>query len=228
MAQGGKPENQKEEAPSNRMPKLADFAYDEVKYEQAMTNWVQENAAAASRKVSSENSQANAEREVAEKTSEAVNGHYQRVDELVTKSNIAPEVYQAADTAVRKVVESVLPQNGDTVTDGIIARLGEGSEKVIYFLGRNSGKRGEFERLLRDDPSGISAAMMLGQLKNDLSAGKKRGSNAPKPSDQLGGDAGGSESGSKLKREYENASDLQTRISLKRKAKQSGVDVSGW
>ena len=228
----GKSEGNQEQmaqAPAkNRMPRLADFAYNEDRHEEAMANWIQQNAVAASQRGSSENSQAEAQAKAAEKTEKAVDDHYLRVNELVKKSNIAPEVYTAADTSVRQIVESVVPNGGDVITDGIIARLGSGSEKVIFNLGRNKVKREQFHKLLVEDPSGIAAAMMLGELKTSLLGGKSRGSNAPKPSGQLNGDGGGSTSTSKLKRQYEKAGDVQTRFNLKREAKNKGIDVSGW
>ena len=227
--QGGNSGGQKQQeaAAKNRMPKLRDFSYNEDEFEEAMGKWVQQSAVSATSNASNETSQAEAKRLAQERSVKAIDDHYLRVDELVTKSNIAPEVYQAADTAVRRVVESVLPNSGDVITDELIARLGEGSEKVIYHLGRNTAKREQFGQLLREDSTGLSAAMMLGQLKIDLSGQAKRGSNASPPSGQLNGDASGS-SGGNLKRKYENAKDVQTRFDIKRQAKGKGIDVSGW
>ncbi len=226
LDQGGS--QQEKDQGSPKMPRLADFNYVEEDFEKAMQSWVQQNAVAATQKVNSETSQVEAKKAAAEKVRSDVDNHYLRAEELAKKSGISEEVYAAADTEVRKTVEAVIPNGGEAVTDGLISRLGEGSEKVIYFLGRNQAKRAEFEKCLRDDPSGISAAMMLGQLKTDLGASRKKSSSAPAPSDRIQGDQGESQASSKLKRQYEATDDLQTRIDLKRSAKAKGIDVSGW
>lgn len=224
---------QQSPAQQNRMPRLSDFGYDEDKHEAAMARWVQSQSAAALQVTSRKQVESEARRQVIEKTERAVDDHYQRASELITKANIDPEVYRAADTEVRRAVEEVFPEMGDPITDAIIARLGEGSEKVVYYLGRNKSKKAEFVASLREDPSGVAAAIMLGTLKSQIAGSGNRVSNANKPSTQLNGDAGGSEAASKLKRKYtaasgNDAASVQKRINIKREAKAQGIDVSGW
>lgn len=221
-AQQGNPESNSQSQPS-RMPKLIDFDYDEKRYEAAMTAWVRQTSSSANQEESEANSQAEAQ----QKAKKALDEHYQRVDELTTQFKISDEVYQKADTDFRQAVEDIIPNAGDTITDSLIVRLGKGAERVIFHLGRNPSKLEKFKNLLREDSSGISASMMLGELRTEL-VSKKRESRAAKPSAKLNGDASSSGSGSKLKRKYENTEDLQTRINIKREAKLQGIDVSGW
>ena len=231
-------QNQQQQTPSqermpNRMPRLEDVGYDQDRYEVAMARWVQSQTAQTLQQVTTNQSQTEAKQQVIAKTEKAVDDHYQRASSLITEANIDPEVYKTADTSVRLAVEEVFPEMGDSITDGIIARLGEGSEKVMYFLGRNKAKKAEFIASLREDPSGVGAAIMLGALKSQVAGSNNRVSNANKPSTQLNGDAGRSEAASKLKRKYTAASGndaaaVQKRINIKRDAKAQGVDVSGW
>ena len=217
--------NQRPSAPV-KMPMLSEFGYREADYQAAMRKWVQQEAAATHQNIAKETSQTEAQRRAYEQSQKSLDDHYARAGKLVEKANIEPEVYQKADTAVRNAVESVLPNGGDTITDGLIARLGEGSEKVIFFIGRNSAKQVELIESLRNDPSGISAAIMLGQLKTKLST-QNRDSGAPSPGSKVNGDGSGGVNVNKLKRKYESG-DVQTRINIKRQAKKDGVDVSGW
>ena len=214
-------------AQKRSMPKSGDFDY-EADYEKAMETWIDgrmEAKTVATTQVSSERDAKNAAQQ---KTEKAVDDHYLRASELVKGSDIDPDVFSDADLKVRQAVESVLPDNGDAITDGIIARLGKGSEKVMFYLGRNRAKRAEFVELLREDKTGMSAMIYLGELKSTVAMPKNRVSNAPAPGTQLNGDGGGSETSLKEKKKYEAATDLQSRINIKRAAKKRGLDVSNW
>lgn len=212
-----------------KVPKLSDFGYDEERYNVALANWVQQQNAASSQQQAQKAQEQEQIRETQRKLNEAVDNHYTRANDLVRKANIDPEVYRKADSEVRKAVDSVIPNGGDSITDGLIQRLGDGSEKVLYYLGRNKSKLDLFVNKLREDPSGVSASIMLGQLQSEVIGSTNRGSNAPSPSRQLSGDGGSKESASALKRKYQRAGDdIQKRIDIKREAKRNGIDVSGW
>ena len=171
--------------------------------------------------------------EAKQNLTKAVDAHYMRADQLVTQSGIAPEKYQQADTIVRQALDSVFPEAGDGVVDSLIARMGEGSEKVIFNLGVNAARRTELLQHLRDDPSGIAAAVFLGDLKGKLAAPAKRQSQAPAPGKgNLNGDGKG-EGGKKraLLKKYREAhkkNDGQSAFNAKKEAKALGIDVSKW
>lgn len=210
------------------MPKSGDFDY-EADYEKAMEVWIDNRMDAKSATNTQVNSDRDAKTAEQQKTEKAVDDHYLRANDLVKNSDIDPDVFSAADLAVRQAVESVLPENGDAVTDGIISKLGKGSEKVMYYLGRNASKRAEFVEKLREDKSGLTAAIFLGNIQNDVGKPNKRVSNAPAPGTKLNGDVSGGESALKSKKAYEAAGDdVQARIDIKRAAKKKGVDVSNW
>ena len=170
--------------------------------------------------------------EAEQKANEELDSHYARAHALVQKSGIKPERYQEADTIVRKTLEERFPGSGEKVTDSLIARLGEGSEKVIFNLGVNKERMNTFLGKFDSDPSGLSSAMYLESLKAKLGAGGNTRSNAPPPPHQLGGD-GKPDGGQKraLLKAYRTAHskrDGQAAWAAKKKAKAAGIDVSEW
>tara|TARA_R110000803_G_scaffold166755_2_gene230023 strand:- start:5479 stop:6615 length:1137 start_codon:yes stop_codon:yes gene_type:complete len=165
-------------------------------------------------------------------TNRAVDEHYVRADVLVQKSGIAPEKYQQADTLVRQALEASFPDAGDAIVDSLIARLGPGSEKVIFNLGVNKARREELIAKFTEDSSGIAAAIYLGDLKAQLAVPGRKSSTAPKPAAHVGGD-GKPEGGQKraLLKAYRSAhtkSDGQAAFNIKKKAKAAGIDTSEW
>ena len=88
-------------------------------------------------------------------------------------------MYQNSDLAVRQAIESVLPNQGDLVADQLISRLGDGSEKVMFYLGRNAAAKEKLKSALSNDPTGISAALYLGEVKRDIASPTKRKTRAP-------------------------------------------------
>lgn len=166
----------------------------------------------------------------------AVNDHYDRAANLLQETGIDAELYQNADVSVREAVNAVMKGKGDQVTDQLIANMGVGSEKVVYFLGRNPSALAEFKALLAEDSSGIKASIYLGTKKAELTKPQRMRSNAPPPPSELpGGDAQGGVDGhidaSNAKRKYDaahKAGKTGEAIKIKFKAKRSGVDTSGW
>lgn len=160
-----------------------------------------------------------------------VDEHYNRAAELTKTSGISADVYRQADQNVRQAVESVMPNMGDGITDALIAKIGNDSEKVVYFLGRNKAKLLEFEKALRSDTTGIEAAMMLGEIKRDLTSQTKRKSNAPTPAPSLQGNESTSPKSAGLLRKYKeahNSNNAQKAFEIKRQAKAAGVNTREW
>lgn len=215
-------------------PKRDDFVDsdepDEAYFE-ALTDWKLEkqkaSQAAENATVETQrNQQANAL-----KISQGVDAHYERAAELSEKSDIKPEAYQAADMAFRQAVDSVFPQAGDAIADGLISMLGKGSEKVMFSLGVNSQKRSEFISRLKEDPNGLKAMAYLGELKAELNAPKKRKSTAPQPAADTKGDASESSNIKALKKKYAAASksgNQQEAFNIRMKGRAAGANVNEW
>jgi hypothetical protein len=191
--------------------------------------WNQKNAESQAEKAAQDAERKRIER--MQEVSQGVDEHYQRAVTLAEESGISAEMYQSADYRVRQAVDDVFEGAGDTIADALISNLGKGSERVFYNLGVNKTRLSELQSLLRTDPSGIKAAVFLGELKHDLTAPKKRQSNAPRPAPQADGDAAVTQSAKALKSKYDKAhakGDSQTAFNAKREAKQAGVDTSKW
>lgn len=171
-----------------------------------------------------------------QKLTEVVDSHYERAATLVKESDIKPEIYKAADTTVRKAVEEITPNLGDVIVDHVISILGEGSEKVLYYLGRNKAALAKFQSLLASDKSGLKAAVYLGQekqrLTNPITTNSiKPRSNAPNPATNIKGDEKITGAEARFKKKYDAAhskSNLQEAYNAKKEARAAGVDVSGW
>jgi hypothetical protein len=214
-------------------PKREDYDFDDDRYDAALDDWHDKRTDARFATNQSGAAQAAAQTQAAQQLDQAVDDHYQRAAKLAEESGITPELYQNADTVVRQTIESVLPNMGDVVTDNMIARLGEGSEKVMFFVGRNKAAQEKLRSSLVTDPTGISAAIYLGELKRDVVQPAKRVSRARKPATQIQGDEGGSAKGDakKLKETYHSAHKRgqgQTAYNAKKTAKAAGIDVSDW
>jgi len=213
-----------------KRPRLNDFESDED-YEDAMDAWEDSRLTNAVTTLTSKKDTEEKIDAANKRVMDAVDGHYARADKLVKDNSIKPEVYKAADTAVRKVIDVVMPKQGDAVADSLIAILGDGSEKTMFYLGRNKTALNEFRSILQDDPTGLSAAVFLGKISNQLSNSKRRNSNAPAPAANVNGDVqGGAKSGA-LKKKYDAAhkkGNISEAFKLKRQAKAAGHDTKIW
>lgn len=219
----------REETPSVKpMPTLEQHGYDEAKFQKALQDWMTDNAQHVTKSTLEQERQAQRQSQQRQALETAVDSHYQRAAKLAQEADISAEVYQASDLAVRQAIEDVLPGAGDSVTDELIARLGEGSEKVMFSLGRNTSKREILKAKLAEDPSGLTASIYLGELKGRLATPSKKTSKAPPPAKRPEGGKTGTGTEDKLRRQYQKETDIQKRLDMRRKARKAGIDVTDW
>ena len=214
-------------AQAGPVPTLEQCDYDEQKYQQAMQQWV---SGTVQRQINTAQ-QSQQQQKAQVQFQQDVDSHYERAAQLAQQHGIKPEIYQQTDLDVRSAIESVRPGQGDAIADALIAHLGEGSEKVMYFLGRNPGKLAEFKNQLASDPSGLKASVYLGMLKGSALSPPKKASNAPKPATRINGDSKSSANGTALYKSYQAADkkgDVQAAYNAKKAARAQGVDVSTW
>jgi len=165
--------------------------------------------------------------------SDRVDAHYEEVAEVIAEHNVPPEVYRAGDTKLRQAIESVMPNQGDAVTDSLLANLGKGSAKVAHHLGINEEARAVLISKLLSDPNGIQASMYLGELKGRLNGKQvsKISSKAPKPAARVKGGDAPSKGESKLKKAYDEATkkkDAQKAFTIRQEARRAGINVKTW
>jgi len=177
-----------------------------------------------------QNIQANQEK-IQQRINQAVDSHYERADKLLESSGISTEAFQKSDQTIREAVESIRPKQGDLIVDQFISRLGEGSEKIMFRIGRSKALLGEFIGCLANDPSGLDAATFLGTQKAILLNSTKRKSNAPPPDTQINGDQTAGQKERILKKRYDDAhkkGEGQKAWNAKKEAKGLGIDTSKW
>jgi len=212
-------------------PKLSDFEDNDdpnAAYQKAYMDWKFEEKDAKTQVTQASTEVQQRQQEERVKTDKAVDQHYIRAQELTKKSGIKDEVYQASDLVVRKAVDAVFPKGGDNIVDSIIARLGPGSEKVMFNLGVNKPRLAKFIQSLKNDPTGIEGAIFLGEIKTQLNAPSKRKTKAPDPAKIAKGDKQLTGSMKSAKKAYDGAKDAQGRFDAKKKAKAAGHDTRDW
>lgn len=159
--------------------------------------------------------------------------HYQRAQQLLTEHKIDASVYQSADKGFREAIEQVMPTMGDAITDSLIAQIGEGSEKLVMYVGRSDARKAAFQAAFASDKSGLKAMRLIGKWEGEIEAPKKRVSQAPKPSVNASGDASGESTASekKLKKAYLDAhkkSNAQAAFDAKQAARKANYNVDDW
>lgn len=224
--------NQQHQPLPMTFPKLSDFDYDEDKYAEAVNKY---NSDFFEAKFNSHNSNAQAKQQqelVNKQKQAALEQHYERAESLVKANKMSAETYSNAELNFRQGLHQVTG-NGDQVADEIIARLGDGSAKVIAHLGVNGSAMANLKDMLQSDPTGLKAAVYLGQLQEKFSgiAGNKL-SKAPAPDSEVKASAPtGSATLDNMRKAYQAASrtgDVQKAFDLRRKAKASGFNTNNW
>jgi hypothetical protein len=211
-----------------KRPRLNDFDSDEL-YEDAMDKWEEEKTTATFQTLETKRDVTARQQQHRQVLTDAVDAHYERAQELVTKHSINPEVYQKADATVRQSIEAVAPGQGEVIVNQLISLVGKGSEKVMYHLGVNKAALNELRAILQDDPSGLKAAAFIGQKKAEITGPKHKLTSAPKPVAQINGETVAKPSASK--KAYDKAHKEgrgQDAFDIKGEARKAGVDTSSW
>ena len=228
--EAGSAPQQQRNAPALVRPRMDDYDDDEG-YETAMDSYYDAKLEAKLVSRDERNMGQTRQREAKTAREKAVDKQYELAADLIKDSGISEAVYHDSDAKVREAMESIRPGYGEEITNYLINALGPGSEKVLFFVGRNDKEREILKSKLISDPGGGSALAYLGQKLNQLNSPQKRRSTAPKPATQINGDAGGTSSHAKLKSDYakaDKAGNTQARFDARRAAKKAGADVSNW
>ena len=213
-----------------KRPSELDYDSDEG-YQQALAKYEDELVTRKFQELENKRQQEQAYRTHQQSLYQAVEDHYERASKLIEQAGITPEVYKQSDASVRGAVNLIAPGRGDIIVDQMIANIGDGSDKVMYYLGRNQSALSQFKSLLVEDPSGIKASIFLGQQKERLTNPKRMKSRAPAPSPTANGDANMGSNITALQKKYDAAhkkGDHQTAWKYRREARKSGVDTSKW
>lgn len=160
-----------------------------------------------------------------------VSEHWDRAEKFVDKYQVDAEAYQKADSNVRNAVESVTPNFGNANVDYMVTNLGDGSEKVIMYLGTNDEQLAKLQSLLIEDPAGHRASTFLGEINQKLKGNKRQTSKAKKPAKTVHGDGAVSVKEGALKKKYDKAhaeGKLQEVFNIKKQGRAAGYDTKKW
>jgi hypothetical protein len=201
-------------------------------YMEALSDWKLNERLATQQLGQQQYEQQRKQLEAQQRISSNVDQHYERAAVLAAASGITPELYQSADLRVRSAIEGVFPGGGgETVTNALIASLGEGSEKVFYKLGVSPKSLAELTSKLAQDPSGIQASIYLGRLSAELTTTARKRSNTPAPATNVQGDANTTDLSRALLRRYQEAhkrGDTQAAYDIRTEAKAKKINVNSW
>jgi hypothetical protein len=212
-----------------KRPRASDFGTDD-EFETAMDSYEDQNREFMTKAASHNTVQTQKVQQQENETTQAVDDHYTRAETLVQENSINPDVFKKTDLMVKSIIESVMPKAGEQVFNHLVSLVGDGSEKTMFFLGRNKAAQHEFHSLLAQDKTGLKAALYLGRITERIGGAKNQSSRSPKPATNLQGDVKTSAQGSALYRKWANASgkDPQKAYNLKKEAKAKGIDTSSW
>lgn len=133
-------------------------------------------------------------------------------------------VANALDKATSEIDEA-------TGIDGALTTLldsvGDGSEKVAYYIGTNEGAMAKVKQLLQEDPNGFKAiAYMTRQAEKLRPKHTKQVSKAPEPDEPLKGDSSkGSAQSNKVQAMWDKADTPQKMMEARKKARELGVKL---
>lgn len=167
---GGVMTQQPQQQVTAKVPKLSDYDYDEEKYAEAMAQYTSSLVESRLSGYTSNAQAAEQQRQAEKQREQALDSHYERAAQLVETmgGRFTADTYKEAERNFRSGLHEVTG-NGDMVADEIIARLGNGSAKVIAHLGVNNAAMAVLKDHLQKDPSGLKAAVYLGQLEAKFS-----------------------------------------------------------
>lgn len=213
-----------------KRPSYDDFDTDQ-EYQNALTQYENDLVTSKFQELEFKRQQEQAYSHQTQLLTKAVEEHYERAAELIETAGISPEVYQASDQAVRQAVNSISPGRGDIIVDMMIANIGQGSDKVMYYIGRNQTALSQFKSLLLEDPSGLKASLFVGRQLERLTTPKKMKTRAPSPAPSANGDSNLSSSSRAFFKKYKEAhkkGNSQQAWDLRRQARKAGVNTSEW
>ena len=108
----------------------------------------------------------------------------------------------------------------------LLDSVGEGKDRVGFYLGTNETAREQLKGLLRKDPNGLSAIAHMTRLAEKLKPKqRKQVSRAPEPDESLKGDADTTIEAKKLQEQYDKEEDFSKLVDIRRKARALGITL---
>src|SRR5690554_6645197 len=214
-----RPQQQEEKYPP--VPLLYENGVDTPEqYQKAYQKWVSD-----CRAVDQRNAQrSETESQFKRRTEEVTRKLAERVGKFAVEHKIKDErVIGAIERATSEI-------DGATKIEGSLAYLldavGDGSERVAYYIGTNDNAMAKVKGLLQEDPTGLRASAYMARLVGQLKPNQRtKTSKAPPPDQPIKGD-GSSASAKALQDRYTKTKDPQEMLKLRRKARELGVRLT--
>lgn len=190
-----------------------------AEYQQAYQNWTIE-----CRNIDQRNAQQDTARVNASKETEA------RANRLAERStSFIKENKIKADMAISTIQDGVQGLDGVLGVEGaaldLLDNIGDGSDKLAYYLGKNPDALATVKKLFEEDRRGFKVNTWLTKTALKLNRNNSKVSKAPEPDEALSGDGSTVTSGAWQKK-YDDAKDISKMLEIKRQAKAAGVIVS--
>lgn len=214
-----KPQQQEEKYPP--VPLLYENGVDTPEqYQKAYQKWVSDCKAVDQRNAQ----RSETENQFKRRTEEVTRKLAERVGKFAVEHKIKDErVISAIERATSEI-------DGATKIEGSLAYLldavGDGSERVAYYIGTNDNAMSKVKGLLQEDPTGLRASAYMARLVGQLKPNHRtKTSKAPPPDQPVKGD-GSTASAKALQDRYAKTKDPQEMLKLRKKARELGVKLT--
>lgn len=207
-----------------KMPDIYDPGIDgdRAKYDQAVKKFLADYTKYQGRHSEAEQAQADYKQIIKAKTETLA----KRAATFATENKVSIDrVAEALELATADIDAAV---NLDGALAHLLDTVGDGSERIAYYLGTNESARSQIKAMLKDDPTGLKAIAHMTRLSEKLKPKqRKQLSKAPEPDQPLQGDAISSMSASQLQSEWDrtDGKDFEKLRKLRQKARELGVTL---
>lgn len=226
MMQGGQQQPQHvapqtQSAAEPKIPDLYDSGIDgdRDKYDRAMKTWFHDYQTYQNRHKEAEQAQEKQK----ERMSNLTLNLAKRVSKFATEENISPDYAASAVNEAADKFDQITGVDGGFLE--LLDAVGDGSERVAIYLGKNANAMAEMAKLYNDDPRGFKVVARMAEWKKDLKRKHSRKvSKAPKPDQPLRGDSSkSSPSAKKVQAMWDKAKTPEEMMAARRKARELGV-----
>lgn len=219
------PQQRQQAAPAVELPQFPDM-YDEgiegdrAKYDKAVKAWF----AASKEAEQAQSRQSQQTDQYRQQLEEKSTNLAKRAAKFMQENKIKPERVISAIERATSEIDSV------TKVDGALAHLldsvGDGSERVAYYIGTNETAMSKIKEALAKDPNGLSTISLMTRMAEKLKPKHStKTSKAPSPDEPLRGD-GSPVTARRLQEKYDKASTPSELFKLRQEAKKAGVELT--